>query len=52
MACAGLGALGSGEGRADRQAAQGAQAAMSLVNRSLLIWLVAIALLTAVGAAA
>lgn len=52
VACAGLGALGLDSARGDQRAAHGAQAAMSLVNRALLVWLVAIALLTAVGAAA
>ena len=40
-----------GEGAAVMLVADGAISAMSLVNRSLVIWLVAIAVLTAVGAA-
>ena len=51
VATAGLGALGKPPSGPELLAADGAVSAMRLVNRSLLIWLVAVALLTVVGAA-
>lgn len=51
VACAGLGALGKPPSKPEMLVADGAVAAMGLVNRSLVIWLVAIAVLTVVGAA-
>lgn len=50
VARAGLGALGNRDAEDPLQVANGAEAAMSLVNRSLIIWIVAVAVLTAVGA--
>ena len=51
VACAGLGALGKPPSAPELLVADGAVSAMRLVNRSLVIWIVAIAVLTAVGAA-
>lgn len=51
VARAGLGALGNVRADSDVEVVQGARAAMDLVNRSLMIWIVAVAVLTAVGAA-
>ena len=48
VACAGLGALGPGPDAA--MMGNGAEAALSLVHRSQLIWLVAVAVLTVIGA--
>jgi AmpE protein len=52
VACAGMGALGPPSERSNDEVAASAEAAMGLVHRSQLIWVVAIAVLTAIGAAA
>ncbi|MEO1576155.1 MAG: regulatory signaling modulator protein AmpE [Pseudomonadota bacterium] len=50
VACAGLGALGAPPDGEEPVEVRGARAAMGLVRRSEVVWLVAIAVLTAVGA--
>ncbi|MFK8017699.1 MAG: regulatory signaling modulator protein AmpE [Gammaproteobacteria bacterium] len=50
VACAGLGALGPPPPQGDDDVIVSAQAALKLVHRSQMIWLVAIAVLTAIGA--
>lgn len=52
VACAGMGALGPSSAPGKEEVAASAEAAMGLVHRSQLIWMVAIAVLTAIGAAA
>jgi AmpE protein len=49
VACAGLGALGGPPATEDDAVVAGAEAAIGLVHRSEIIWLVAVAVLTAIG---
>ncbi|MFK7887400.1 MAG: regulatory signaling modulator protein AmpE [Gammaproteobacteria bacterium] len=49
VACAGLGALGGPPETQEDAVVAGAEAAMGLVHRSEIIWLVAVAVLTAIG---
>ena len=52
VACAGLGALGAPTSSSESAEVRGARAALGLVRRSEMVWLVAIAVLTAIGALA